>query len=220
MEVPPIEGILEIVRSASDATQGWNRLRSLLKKSKPSRLWDRFENVDPARDVESSRVWLQKLLPTVDCARPIHGIYLGLDTCSADIRGHNVEIATTTSCNPSSLDLNWIFGCNREHECHLIFGLLEMKRVYEQKMWMKFRDFAEYSLFLGYSGLILAEALNDQLLSESFLAAWGFHDGDIFPLGRGDNNKFTRLATYESENRSERDQPLEGFRPRLWPGPN
>jgi len=40
---------------------------------------------------------------------------------------------------------------------------------------------------------VLAEAMESVTVSEPFLAAWGFHDGDLF-LGRREPDRFERIC--------------------------
>jgi hypothetical protein len=81
-------------------------------------------------------------------------------------------------------------------------------------------DFADYVLFLGYSGLILAEAILDAGPGNLFLATWGFHDDDLFILGRGDGRGFRRLASTGFDNMTGDD--LRDDRPgiRIWQAPD
>ncbi len=96
-----------------------------------------------------------------------------------------------------------------------------MKAVYSQKRWKRLHDLAEYTLFLGYSGLILAEALEDVGRDGPFLAAWGFHDGDLFTLGRGDGQGFERLAAlWEPADREGDDRRGEWSGLRIWQPPD
>jgi len=43
-------------------------------------------------------------------------------------------------------------------------------------------------------GLVLAEAMDRLRVSTPLLAAWGFHDGDLFFLGRRDADRFERIC--------------------------
>ncbi|MDG3006514.1 hypothetical protein [Paludisphaera mucosa] len=121
---------------------------------------------------------------------------------TSDGRGGNVEIAATSNCDAEGFDLNWTMGCEWYGEPHLIRGLHEMKAIYERPIWRRLSEFAEYSLFLGYSGIVLAEAFEGMGLESEIRMAWGFHDGDLFLLGRSGATGFRRLVI-ESEPRPE-----------------
>ena len=86
---------------------------------------------------------------------------------------------------------------------HLIRGLYELHSVYSGPAW-RVRDeavaqgtyfaFADYALFLGYSGIILRHAFGHFPADRSLLAVWGFHDGDMFLLGRMKRGRFAALC--------------------------
>ena len=52
----------------------------------------------------------------------------------------------------------------------------------------------DYIFFLGYSGVVLAESFARLDTPRTLLPAWGFHDGDLFALGRKQGGGFTRLC--------------------------
>jgi hypothetical protein len=132
-----------------------------------------------------------------------------MDMC--DDRGSNVEIAATSRCNPETLDMDWAWGCEWYGEPHLIRSLYKMKAVYKQPTWRRLWEFADYTLFLGYSGIILAEAFERLGFRSNILIVWGLHDGDLFFLGRTDKTGFRRLATATNG-------PPEGPFLRIWDG--
>jgi hypothetical protein len=65
---------------------------------------------------------------------------------------------------------------------------------YARPGWQRLFDAADYVLFLGYSGVVLAEAAAHVRWPRRTLVVWGFHDGDLFVLGRGERGGFERLA--------------------------
>jgi hypothetical protein len=221
MASPPVHEILEIVRTAPDAVQGWHRLRALCAEKSPSQLWSKFDAIDPLGDVASARAWLRGQLAAAGEDLSVRGISLGLDTLNMDDgEGTNVSIGIADACDPHSDDVDWLGSLGWTGENHLIGGLFKMRMVYVQKRWSKLHDFADYTLFLGYGGLVLAEALEGAGLVEPFLAAWGFHDGDLFLLGRGDGHGFTRLASAEPSDFEEDDRRGEWSGLRIWQPPD
>ncbi|MDX2012330.1 MAG: LCCL domain-containing protein [Myxococcaceae bacterium] len=77
---------------------------------------------------------------------------------------------------------------------HLIRGLKRLKRVYGRREWQEHHSMADYLLFLGYSGLVLRDAVRAQAWRGNTVVAWGFHDGDLFSLARADPTGVTVLA--------------------------
>lgn len=82
---------------------------------------------------------------------------------------------------------------------HVIRGLVDLHGAYTALDEQLF-SFADYVLFLGYSGLVLSSAV-EQLTpavragKSGRLFAWGFHDGDIFPMTRAIGTKIERLKS-------------------------
>jgi hypothetical protein len=125
-------------------------------------------------------------------------VYLGLDTMNMrEGDGHNVGIGGSPKADPWVTDLEWMYSNAWYGEDHLIRGLCEMHAVYSTQK--KLYSLADYVLFLGYSGIILSAAilkLDPGVRSGPMgrLYAWGFHDGDIFPLCRATAKETTILA--------------------------
>jgi hypothetical protein len=191
-----IERVAEIVRTAGDATQGWSMLLQVCKAERPSELWDELARPAAADDAHSAARWLVSELRNANAPKPMRGLYLGLDTLNMrDGAGHNVQIGATAACDPFKSDGEWAWNCEWYGTRHLIRGLVDLKRTYEHERWRDVRDVADYALFLGYSGLVLSDALASLEGREPLLAAWGFHDGDLFLLGRRTSAGFERLCS-------------------------
>jgi hypothetical protein len=194
-----IDEILAIVRDAKTPSTGFSRLIDHCSDVAPDPLWSRLPNIDIAGDVAAAVQWLREQLRGRDAAT---GIYLGLDTLNMNGgRGANVEIGGSGEADPSKTDLEWMYRCSWYGDGHLIRGLLELHHVYAKDEEDLF-SFADYVLFLGYSGLVLASAVEGLDLparagTKGRLFAWGFHDGDIFPLLRTTLRKTERLALEE-----------------------
>lgn len=62
------------------------------------------------------------------------------------------EIGATSECDPLGLDTEWPWHCEWYGQSHLLGGLAEMKEAYDKPEWANLSDFADYGLFLGYSG--------------------------------------------------------------------
>jgi hypothetical protein len=69
-----------------------------------------------------------------------------------------------------------------------------LQRVYEREQWQEAFSLCDYIFFLGYSGVILSQAFERIATPRTLLPAWGFHDGDMFALGRTQDGTFTRIC--------------------------
>ena len=78
-------------------------------------------------------------------------------------------------------EIDWVFECEWYGEPHLLRSLVGMKQRYEKS---EVSSEADYLVFLGYSGLVLGEAIVRLRPPEPMLVMWGFHDGDLFRLAR------------------------------------
>jgi hypothetical protein len=191
-----IDGVTEIIRTAKDAEGGWPRLLRLCKEQQPSKLWDALPSPHTERDVRAAAQWLTSEIGSALAPKPVRGVYLGLDTSNMEGgAGHNVELGATASCDPLAQDGDWAWDCEWYGQRHLIRGLVDLKAEYELQPWKEHHQFADYALFLGYSGLVLADALAAASVQEPLLAIWGFHDGDLFLLGRRTRAGVERLCS-------------------------
>jgi hypothetical protein len=122
-----------------------------------------------------------------------------LDTLNEeDGGGHNVEIGLTTTADPERLKMDWAWGCEHYGERHLIHGLYTVHAaIMALDLEYELNNPAEYIFFLGYSGIVLASALEELPVSWDSLYVWGFHDGDLAFLARGSPTGVKRLATFE-----------------------
>jgi len=119
------------------------------------------------------------------------GIYLGLDTLNMDgSKGTNLQIGGSTSCEMASDSLEWLEEKMTYGERHLISGLHKLRKVYSQPKWEELYEFSDYILFLTYSGIVLEQAFVRLRFPNPLLVVWGFHNGDIFILGRNTGDHF------------------------------
>lgn len=190
-----IDKITDLVKNADDANKGWDRLLALCKRTRRSNLWDALPSPDTRKDVGDATRWLTSQIRRRSAPKPIRGLYLGLDTLNMrGGTGHNIELGATASCDPFSPDSDWTWNCEWYGTRHLIEGLFHLKNVYEQQKWRKIFGFADYALFLGYSGVILSQALAAVPVREPLIATWGFHDGDLFRLARRSTDDLERIC--------------------------
>jgi hypothetical protein len=190
-----IDRVTDIVKTTEDSAAGWTRLLHVCKAERPSELWDALPSPDVKSDVHAATAWLTSQLHHREAPKPFRGVYLGLDTLNMDDgAGHNLELGATASCDPFGSNHEWVWSCEWYGDRHLIRGLLILKEEYERERWTEEYDFADYALFLGYSGLVLGGALAAIAVREPLLATWGFHDGDLFVLGRRTLDGFERVC--------------------------
>jgi len=182
------DDLLLILRKYPDARKCWQAILRLCQKSAPDVPWRDLPLPDMERDIVAASHWLSAQIAALPDAT---GIYLGLDTLNMD-NGHgtNLDFGGTAACDVSQDQVEWVYGQLKFGEKHLIRGLYELQQVYSQPRWKSVFSFADYMLFLGYSGIILGHAFNRLSTVRCLLPAWGFQDGDLFVLGRKTPDKF------------------------------
>lgn len=199
-----IPDILALVHENDDPVVGHERLLALCERAVSSPGWSKLPVLDVERDVADAARWLEDELGR----RPqTTGVYLGLDTLNMRfLVGTNVEIGGSIRPDVSADDLNWLFAGLWYGNKHLIRGLRQHHRVY-RKLSPELFELADYVLFLAYSGLVLSSAIA-RLPPRARAAgngariyAWGFHDGDFFPLARAEGDRFERLKGKKPEYR-------------------
>ena len=186
----PIDKTLQILRKEPNSQDAFRKIISLGKDTLPSSIWDEFNNMDIARDVNDAKNWLLNQLVIFP---NYNGIYLGLDTLNMEEgEGTNLELGLSNSCNPKIFDAEWSYECQFYGDSHLIKSLSDVSDSFanDSKWTSEEQSFTEYLIFLGYSGVILKEALLSLNLPNDYLSIWGFHDGDMFFL----------IQRYESQN--------------------
>lgn len=178
----PVDEILTEIRIEKDPRKAMRHIVESGRNLLASEIWDAFEEMDMERDIRAAQHWLEDNL---DQLPDFTGIYFGLDTLNMDEGdGSNLEIGLSHSCDPGVLSDEWVYECEYYGESHLIKGLFEVSDCFsnEEKWGDEVVNFAEYTIFLGYSGLILRETLNRLEIKNNFISVWGFHDGDTFFL--------------------------------------
>ena len=186
---PPFDEILTVIREACDLTIAFNNLRAIGKSRVPVAVWDEIPTPEVETDLWLAGGWLKE---SIDAFQP-SGVYLGLDTLNENRgRGKNVEIGMTREADPQQLVMDWAFRLPKYGKHHLIEGLYEVHSAYET---LGLGLLADYLFFFGYSGVVLAAALERINIHWNCLFIWGFHDGDLGYLARSSGAGVTRLAT-------------------------
>lgn len=184
-----IDLILKEVERTSPPQKGFQNILDFAQKELPSAIWDTFRNTNFERDIQEAITWLKTCIQLSD---NFTGIYFGLDTLNMNEgTGENVEIGLSSICNPAILEDSWLYESKVRGKSHLIRSLYEVEDSFsnEEKWNNTERHEAEYAIFLGYSGFILREALQNIDVKQDFLSMWGFHDGDIFYLMQQNNGQ-------------------------------
>lgn len=184
--------LLAIVREDPAPASQWQRMSGVFQNEVPAAPWARMPVPDLGRDVDEAAAWLAAELDAQPAAK---GIYLGLDTLNMEGgKGNNVEFGGTTECDPAEDDESWLESDLNYGDGHLIRGLVAMHAVYSSADWEPWSDFCDYAVFLGYSGIVLGAAMARSAGARDLLAAWGFHDGDLFLLGRSLGGKWSPVV--------------------------
>lgn len=192
-----IDGTLRILRSRRKPDRKWISLLNLYQKHRKSALWRLLPPPNFSKDIAAARKWLAKELGKMPKST---GIYLGLDTLNMiGPGGFNVGISGVSTVKASTTDTDWIFSQSKTGSAHRIAGLLSFRRIYSAPRWEDISEDADYLLPLGYSGLILGTALTELTDTKDRVIAWGFHDGDVFLLGRRIAGKFDPIFRLSEE---------------------
>jgi hypothetical protein len=190
----PVDQILLEITNQSNAVLAFENIIGFGKEAISSKIWDTFSKMDVKNDIEESTKWIKRSLNKFPDSK---GIYLGLDTLNMNGgKGSNVEIGLSSTCDPEIISDDWIFKCDNYGSKHLIKGLYLVSDSFTNIELSSSGEssFAEYVVFLGYSGLVLRDALLNVETENDFISIWGFHDGDMFYLVQKINNKVSVIA--------------------------
>lgn len=186
----PLKEIRNEITLQPDPELAFKNILEAAKKKCPSVPWKLFSGNYLNKDIAAALKWIQK---TLDKRPDARGIYLGLDTLNMNNgKGYNVEIGLNSSCDPTEFSNEWAFDCDYYGDKHLIKGLHFFDKLIKPDDDNK--DLAEFVIFLGYSGLVLREALLKVKIKSDFISCWGFHDGDLYLLLNKVGQKKTVLA--------------------------
>ena len=186
---------LTVVRDGGDPRKSFDALRDIGRRVMPSAVWDKVRAPDVDSDVWLATAWISE---SVGDYAPT-GVYFGLDTLNEHQgEGSNVEIGMTRAADPGVLELDWAYSLERYGERHLIDGAYKANRACRKAgLEGTGRELAEYLFFFGYSGVVLAAAVERIGVDSDCLYIWGFHDGDLGFLARASPSGVTRLAAVE-----------------------
>lgn len=189
----PVRESLTVIRDTLDPEEAWAGIVALCRATNSNAPWDDLITTDLEGDIDDATTWLDTQLEDLT---QVKGLYLGLDTLNMrEGKGKNIEIGGSSTCEPWRDEIDWVYGRNLERgEKHLIYGLYELREMYSSDEWSSVYSLCDYIFFLCYSGIVLAEAFERLDTRRMLLPVWGFHDGDLFALGRMRDNEFTRIC--------------------------
>ncbi len=195
-ELIPFEEIRNEITLQTSPEQAFKSILQAATKNCPALDWDQFSVSYMNTDIIAATQWIKKTLKSMP---DVKGIYLGLDTLNMeDGKGSNVEIGMNTNCDPTKISIDWAFDCDTYGDRHMIKGLYSFFANFSGPDDEN-KDLAKYVIFLGYSGLVLREALLKASIKSDFISCWGFHDGDLLLLMNNIGQKVTFLANKEFE---------------------
>jgi hypothetical protein len=190
----PFNDILAVVRHPGELKSAFAALREIGKSRLASEVWDKIPTPEVEADVLLAGVWLKENFFEYQPS----GVYLGLNTLNENGgRGKNIEIGMKRAVNPLKLEMEWVYRLPQRGQDHLIKGMYGIHVAY-QKFGLKYPAslLADYLFFFGYSGLVLASAIERIKIDWDCLFIWGFHDGDLAYLARSSPKGVTRMATF------------------------
>ena len=188
-----IDAVLEILRKFHTPKEAWRAILAYCKKVAPHAAWSQFSRPALSRDIADATLWLRRQLDHLPAAGLI---YLGLDTLNmADGAGKNVEIGASESADAEDDSGEWVLGDLKYGQDFLIKGLVKMHKLYQSDEWAECFGFCDYILFLAYSGIVLSNACRAVFVDSPIRVTWGFHDGDMFKLGRIELGGFQPMFT-------------------------
>ena len=169
-ELIPFEEIRNEITLHPNPELAFKNILQAEKKNCPALDWDQFSVKYMDTDISEATQWIKKSMKNMP---DVKGIYLGLDTLNMeDGKGSNVEIGMNSSCDPTESSIDWAFDCNTYGDRHLIMGLYSFFANFSGPDDEN-KDLAEYVIFLGYSGLVLREALLKASIKSDFISCWG-----------------------------------------------
>ncbi len=187
----PLPELFGVLRESAQPLESWKKLLAVCRHAAPKAPWSTLPYPHFTEDITATKSWLEKHLRYLPTTR---GIYLSLDTMHMhDSTGMNVNIGSSVTCDPQGDSTEWVFDELFQGPEHQIRGLYDLYSIYSQAEWLvddrtvaggDYFSFANYLIFLGYSGIVLSQAFKLLKSDRTRLAAWGFSGGDVFLLGR------------------------------------
>ena len=178
--------ILALLRQDRPAMDCYKQMKSQLSKIYPHKIWSKLDGIQITDDIAKVGPSLVGQLAR-PAARSGQELYFGLDTLNMEGgRGSNIEMAL--------LDTGW------GGRSKLLKGLYEMWRIYNPVDDEGLSQFIEMPLWVGYTGIVLIEALRADLSvaagdAGTRTVVWGHHDGDLFTLAKFDGKGMRVVAS-------------------------
>jgi hypothetical protein len=188
----PYDDIFAVVRAGGDPRRSFDALRQIGRSQTSSPAFDKLRTPDVEADIWLAGAWLD------DCIREFRPtlVSIGSDTLNQDgANGFNVDIGMS---RPGSgvADTSGESACIEQYGSrHLIDGLYKVYSAYRRlNLGYPGSLLFDYLFFLGYSGVVLAAAVERIGVGWECLFRWGIGDDRLYDLVRTSPNGVTRLA--------------------------
>ena len=176
-----VDEVRAVVRQGGDEKCVFDALRAIGSKHLPRRRWDKIRvPVLFEADVLETTKWINGVVALYQASNA----YVALDTLNEnDGQGKNVSTGMTRMLDSAAELHGWDPKWEGPRECHLVWGLFELHQSY-LKWGLEYpaRVLADYVMFMGYSGLVYAAAVERSTLRENCRFVWGFGEDMPFPL--------------------------------------
>lgn len=187
-----LEEMRAVVRTGGDENAAFDALRAIGQNHLPQRKWGkiRFPPLFQT-DVLEAVKWINDVVLQ---HRPTN-VYLALDALNEqDGQGKNVATGMTRAVDPDAELRGWDPSWEGPSEHHLMWGLFELHQQYlAWDLRYPANVLADYILFMGYSGLVYAAAIERSQCNFDCRFVWGFGEDAPFPLVRVSPSGMVRL---------------------------
>jgi hypothetical protein len=188
-----VDEVRAVVRSGDNEKIAFDALRELGAKHLPRRKWNNLRL--PAlfeTDVLEAAIWIKDNVVPYRATN----VFLALDTMNErDGQGKNVTSLITRSLDPSAELKDWGHACEGPKALHLVWGLFGLHQLYlKWDLEYPASVLVDYVIFLGYSGLMYAAAVERSCLKDDCRFVWGFGEDTPFPLVRMTSDGPVRLT--------------------------
>ena len=188
-----VDEVRAIVQRHADAKVAFQELRKIITKHLPRRKWDRIRfPILYETDVLEARKWIDDTAIPYGPAAIAIALHPGGEH---DGLGKNA-LLMTTKASGIGLQTAWDTNWEGPSADHLIWGLFELHKSYS-KFGLEYPASlaADYVLYLGYSGLVLADAAERSSVRNCDFV-WGFGEERPFPLCRASASGVIRTLEF------------------------
>jgi hypothetical protein len=188
----PYDEILAVVRTGGDPRQSFDALCQIGRAQTASAFFDKLRPPDVEADVWLTGAWLDNSIrefrPTFVC--------IWSDTLNqGGANGSNVGVGMNRAASDPPAVAKGRTRMDRHGPPHLIDGLYKVYAAYRQlDLGYPGSLLFDYLFFLGYSGVVLASAVERIGVDWDCLFRWGIGEDRPYELVRTSTDGLTRLA--------------------------